>query len=395
MTGNIAFLGTELVNRYPQIKGWQVPRPVPGEAERGITERGPYEPLSQLRLASAYPVLQGYKSSAGLGYRVNFEDPIRFASMSVTAAWTPGNGHEPGGQRAHLAAQGKYLGWRAELAWNKSDFYDLFGPTKRSRKGSLARLGYDYFLVQEDPRQLVWSNEVAIYNAIDTLPQAQNVSATFTHLVTLETQLKYTDLRRSLGAVDDESGLAWTAALEGSQSDRLGAARLHAGMDFGLALPWRHSSLWSRTALGSTSGADSNPNASFYFGGFGNNRVDNGTVKRYREYGSMPGFEIDRIGARRFARQMFEWTLPPYVFEGSGTPGFHANWLRSAFFATALWTNPGDNSGRRHHDSFGAQADLRLATLYWYQMVLSAGYARGIERGQPGRNEWMVSLKIM
>ena len=32
------------------------------------------------------------------------------------------------------------------------------------------------------------------------------------------------------------------------------------------------------------------PAASFYFGAFGNNRVDNGNVKRYRAPGSMPGF---------------------------------------------------------------------------------------------------------
>ncbi len=160
---NIKFLGTEVVNRHPVVEdvagaGAQIGR----GRTRDHRARGVYEPVKQLRLANAYPVLQGYKSSAGVGYRVNFEDPIRFASVSAVAAWTPGNGDDPGGQQAHFDVQGSYLGWRAELAWNKSDFYDLFGPTKRSRKGSQAKLGYDYFLVYDDPRKLVWSNDVAL-----------------------------------------------------------------------------------------------------------------------------------------------------------------------------------------------------------------------------------------
>ena len=392
---NIKFLGAELVNRYPVVKTWQVPAPKVAEAEREITERGVYEPVKQLRLANAYPVLQGYKSSAGVGYRVNFEDPIRFASVSAVAAWTPGNGDEPGGQQAHFDLQGSYLGWRAELAWNKSDFYDLFGPTKRSRKGSQAKLGYDYFLVYDDPRKLVWSNDLAFYNKIDTLPQAQNVESGFTRLATAETQLKYSDLQRSLGAVDDERGVNWNTSLYVSRADTRYASRLRGGIDLGFALPWAHSSLWSRTAVGAASGDLDNPNASFYFGGFGNNIVDNGSVKRYRDFGSMPGFEIDEIGGRRFAKQMFEWTLPPYVFESAGTPGAHVSWMRPAVFAAALSADAGGGSGRRDVASAGGQVDFRISTLYWYEMVLSFGYARGFERSQAARTEWMVSLKVL
>ena len=38
----------------------------------------------------------------------------------------------------------RYLGWHGDFSWNRSDFYDLFGPTKRSRKGFAAQLGYDH-----------------------------------------------------------------------------------------------------------------------------------------------------------------------------------------------------------------------------------------------------------
>ncbi len=391
----IAFLGTELVKRHPVVTTWQVPPPNTVDDEKLITGRGVYAPLRELGLVNAYPVLQGYKSSAGIGYRFNFEDPIRFASASVTVAWTPGNGELPGGQRTHFDASGKYLGWRAALSWNKSDFYDLFGPTKHSRKGYAAKLGYDHILIYDDPRKLLLSANFSQFGKIDTLPEAQAVGTGFTRLTTAELKLDYTHLRRSLGAVDDEKGINWITALAANRAGDRGSALLRGGIDFGIALPLAHSSLWSRTAVGSARGHSDDPVARFYFGGFGNNVVDNGAVKRYRGYGSMPGFALDAIAGRRFAKQMLEWNLPPAVFESLGTPGFHLTWLRPAVFATALWADTGGTALRRTVSNLGTQIDLRFSTLHWYEMMLSFGYARGFERAQPSRNEWMISLKVL
>ena len=395
----IKFLGSELIAKHPELASWQVPPANTVDADAQITERGIYHPLYQLRLANAYPVLQGYKSAAGLGLRVNFEDPIRFASVSVTAAVTPSTGDLPGSQRGHLDVSARYLGWRAGLSWNKSDFYDLFGPTKRSRKGLALRLGYDHFIIYVDPRKLELVSDLAHFTQIDTLPDAQNVGSGFTRLSTAQVKLNFTDLRRSLGAVDDESGVTWTLGLSLSRAGTQTSALLRGGVDVGMALPWAHASLWSRTAAGLTEGQRSDAMAGFYFGGFGNNVVDNGPVKRYREAESLPGFAINRVSARRYARQMVELTLPPWVFESAGVPGFHATWLRPGLFATTLWTQgtpamAGPASLRRYA-SLGGQLDLRLATLHWYEMMLSAGFATGYEGSRRSGQQWMLSLKVM
>lgn len=47
------------------------------------------------------------------------------------------------------------------------------------------------------------------------------------------------------------------------------------------------------------------------------------------------------------------------------------------------------------HASVGAQLDLRLGVLHWYEMVLSAGYAAGFTGSRRVGAEWMLSLKIM
>jgi len=135
--------------------------------------------------------------------------------------------------------------------------------------------------------------------------------------------------------------------------------------------------------------------ANFYFGGFGNNYVDDKSVKRYRNYDSLPGFGIDQVSALNFVREMGEWNLPPYVFESVGTPSLHLQWARPSIFAAGLWSEPGNPSTRKSYGSLGGQVDLYFSVLHRYDMTLSAGYAVGFQGSQRVGSEWMISLKIM
>jgi len=237
--------------------------------------------------------------------------------------------------------------------------------------------------------------DLEYYDKIDVLPNAQNVGTPFSRLLTARIGWHYTNTRRSLGAVDDETGFAWDAVLKADPVGDEVPAQLRGNFDYGFALRIPHSSIWLRSAAGVGTGRRDNPVANFYFGGFGNNYVDSGSIKRYREYYSMPGFEIDEISALSFARQLVEWNLPPVVFESAGTPAFYLNWLRPAVFLTGLWTDPTDATHRNNYQSVGGQIDLRFSLLHWYEMTLSAGYAVGFKGGQRTGSEWMVSLKIL
>jgi hypothetical protein len=221
------------------------------------------------------------------------------------------------------------------------------------------------------------------------------VATTFDRLLTGEVALRYSDVRRSLGAVEDEKGVTWSAVATGHRMEDSTVTQLRGGFDAGLPLPLGHSSVWSRSAAGVANGDRNNPILNYYFGGFGNNIVDDGVVKRYREYRSMPGFEIDEIGGRTFVKQTIEWNLPPVVFESLGKPSLHLQSLRPALFAAALWTDPQDSALRKTYGSLGAQVDMRLSVLYWYDMILSTGFAAGYKGSRHSGNEWMISLKIL
>ena len=280
-------------------------------------------------------MLQGYKDAIGAGYHVNIGDRLGFAGIGITGAYTP-DASLPSSERPHFDITGRYLGWRGSLSWNRSDFYDLFGPTKRSRKGFAAKLGYDRALIFDEPRRLDVKLDLAFYDNIDTLPGYQNVPSGVTRLFTSEAGLYYTDLRRSLGAVDDEKGISASGVAHASVAEHRTTPQWLSTLDWGVALPWAHSSIWSRTAVGGSNGDRTDSLAYFYFGGFGNNYVDSNRVKRYREFYAMPGFGLNEIAGLTFAREMVDWNLPPAVFKSIGTPRFHFTWLRPAVFAAVL-----------------------------------------------------------
>ena len=207
-------------------------------------------------------------------------------------------------------------------------------------------------------------------------------------------ELNYTNTRHSLGAVDHEKGWRWDIVATADHANSETIPKLRVGLDFGFALPWKHSSIWFYNSGGIASGDRLNSLTNYYFGGFGNNYVDDGGVKRYREFYSMPGFEIDEISASDFVKSVAEWNLPPIRFESVGTPGFFLSWVRPAIFVSGLVADPGE-AFERTYVSAGFQIDLRFTLVHRLPMTLSAGYAAGFRNGTRVDNEIMFSLKIL
>jgi len=165
--------------------------------------------------------------------------------------------------------------------------------------------------------------------------------------------------------------------------------------DFGIPLWWKHSSIWFRNSAGVAFGEPLDEFANFFFGGFGNNYVDRGDIKRYRKEYAMPGFELNEIFGRNFYRSMVELNLPPVRFRRVGTPGFYLSWARPAVFATALVTNNDTSALKQDVYNVGVQVDLRFTILSRMDMSLSLGYAVARGKGVDQSDEFMISLKIL
>jgi hypothetical protein len=393
----VTFLGEQVAAKYPEVRGWVAAPPVSMTYESKIMRQGTYKRMRELSLESLIPVIEGYKDSVGLGLGARFSDPVGYDWLSVDTSYSPDDGL-PAKERLHFSAAGRHKEWTAGAAWNGADFYDLFGPTKRSRAGYNGYMGYDRALVYDPPQRVDFIAKVAYFGGLDALPGFQKVTSPSKNLFTAEAGLVSSDTRHSPGAVDEETGHIWSlkAHAYGAAGDLIPS--LAGTFDVGFPLALDHSSVWLRSGASISAGTRSNPLANFYLGGFGNNYVDSGShggAQRYRELLSMPGFDLDALNGKSLVKSTLEWCLPPLRFEALGSPGFYASWVRPEVFVSALETDPDNRALRRSVHDVGAQLDLQLHVMHRLSMMLSVGAARGFTAGGLGRSEFMLSLQVL
>jgi len=400
----ISFLGTEVVRKFPELKEWPVGSPADIPLDKMITHEGTYSGLENLGLESFYPIVEGYKDEVAVGFNTTFSDPLLLDTISFSASHSI-DSSLPSSEDLHAQIEWRHVvakatplagSWTVALRHNPADFYDLFGPTKQGLKGQSGSVTYEKTLVYDQPREMNLKVDLSHYTNLDRLPRYQNVSTTFDRLSTFSASLEYEHLRRSLGAVDDEKGFRWHLGTSASYVDGDTIPKIGAEFDFGFALPWKHSSIWFRNAAGGAFGDADDEFANFFFGGFGNNYVDRGVVKRYREFYAMPGFELNEVPGRNFYRGMLEWNLPPVRFENVGGSRFYLSWARPALFVSTLTTNLDDSDFKQEVQSAGFQVDFRFTILSRLDMTLSLGYAKGFGSSPiEDDEEYMASLKIL
>ncbi len=389
----INYLGQEVVDRHEIVKEWIVGSPARVDLDRVTTYNGSYQPLRQIRMSSVYPVLEGYKESMAGGVRFNFADPLGLHAINLTVAATSDEDLDDD-ESFHVRLGWEHAPWKVRLRWNATDFYDLFGPTKTSRKGHSAIVSYGNYLVYERPRTLDYTITAAYHGGLDTLPDYQNIQAPFEEYATAGARLEYSNMRRTIGAVDYEKGVGWELAANAALVDSDLFPRISGTFDRGFMLPIDHSSIWVRAAAGKSWGERDNVFSSFFFGGFGNNWVDWGEVRRYRSADSFPGLEINEAGGTDYAKGTVEWTLPPLRFRRVGVPGLYTNWARLALFTSGLATDLGRSDDQQELWNAGGQVDVSLVIFSTLESTFSVGYAKAFDHGASS-DEFMISLKLL
>jgi hypothetical protein len=397
----ITFLGTELIKKHPVLEEWNTATKPPIPYDTIPKKEGKYGFGGGLKVESIYPMLQGYKDSQAIGFRLNLSDPLELNHIVLTGSYSP-NGSVEDNERVHLMAEYERYDWKLRGTLNSADFYDLFGPTKTGRKGYVVRLERKKSLVYDEPRKLDLTIGGSYSGNLDRLPAYQNIVVDVTKLAAIDARLVYSNVTGSMGRVDDEKGTKAEVMAETDVVDGKAVFGMYGTFDQGIPL-FPHSSVWLRTAAGFSPNDPNNLFANFYFGGFGNNYVDYRPEKRYRESYAFPGIDLNEVGGRNFAKAMIEWTLPPLRFARMGTPGFYATWLRPAVFVSALGANldapatapEGATAVRHVVTNVGAQVDLRFTVLSNLDLTLSVGGAMAFEEGRGPRREAMVSLKIL
>lgn len=390
----INFLGQEIVEKHPIVKTWMAPPPSIINIDSMKTNSGNYYPLKHFSLSSFYPIVEGYKNYIAYGFRFNFSDPIGFHNLFLSTSYIPNLGVKKS-ERFHAKLNYSYLEWNFESTYNKADFYDIFGPTKVSRKGYSIALKYKKNLLYDIPKRIDYTLNLRWFGNLQRLPDYQNISTSFDKLLNFNANYTNQELWTSLGGVDYEKGYKWEIANNNNYVNKKLFSQFYSTFDLGIPLFLNHSSIWFRSAAGISFGNKLNPFSNYYFGGFGNNWIDNQSEKQYRNYYSFPGVELNSISGHNFGKLLFEWNLPPLRFKNFGFPIFYVTWARTSVFSSGIITNIDDLNLQHKLINFGGQIDFKFIILSHLKTTLSFGYVFSFEKNMKRTNELMISLKIL
>jgi hypothetical protein len=388
----IRYLGNEVAMRHEIVRDWILGSPTDVDLDAVTVYSGDYRGLANVRLSSAYPIVEGYKDQVAVGARLNFTDPAWLHHLSLAWSFSPDSDEN---ERPHVRAKYRHGRWTVTGAYNRACFYDLFGPTKEGRKGYSLGASYSRRLFDEAPHALSFNVSASTYGDLERLPDAQNIEASYDNFQTGAAELVYSNLQGTIGSVEAERGVMARLSLSDFYVRSDHKVKLRTDLARGFTLPMEHSSLWLMTSFGYAFGDVYDPFANFYFGGFGNNWVDNGSINRYRQYYSFPGTELNSIAGTTYAKGTVEWALPPVRFKRFGFPAAYANWARLSLFTSGITANPHEKHHESRLASVGAQLNIKLVLFSSLRSTLSAGYAGAFEEGWAPETEYMFSLNIL
>ncbi|NND24454.1 MAG: hypothetical protein HKO00_00380 [Flavobacteriaceae bacterium] len=429
----IEFLGNKTVEKYPELEDWRVdvPNSQNFDDESIQAKTGIYIPKKEIKLNYAYPTIIGYKNKIGVGYNFKLQDPLGLKALDVSIAYTPNqwennldDSQSDIEKDEEFHASVKYS--TAKLSgllsgkydfyahYNQADFYDLFGPTKRSRKGINLGLEYTQSLIFDNPKNLDLRIGASAYYGLNQSPEFQQINFENQDFNTnlfynIYSSLSYRNLKGSVGAVDAEKGIKSSLTVSNSITEGNFFPRIIGSLDIGFQLPLNHTSFWVRTAFGNSFSKNINPFTRFGFASFGNNYIDNAASKMYRGSFAFPGLRYDSeksIIARRFFKTTLELALPPIRYRKLGFFNMFATHSHATIFTSSLFTH---NYGptitddevitaeyNEQFQNIGFQIDTKLVLFSHLSSTFSFGWARAFEIGNDNKsyNEWMVSLKF-
>lgn len=391
----ITYLGQKIYNKYPEVENWTLPSPLKINLDSIKVVEKRYRPVSELKMAGAYPIIQGYKNYVAAGYRLNFMDPMGLNSLNLKLSFTA-NDSLPRKQIPHISAEYNFWNLTFTANYNYADFYDLFGPTKFSRAGYSFSTKYYKLINRFAPKKTDFYIKLTAYGDLETLPGYQNIASDYRNLFVGTMNFHKSYLRKSLGAIEPEQGYDWNIYAYSSLAKQTFYPQLINNFDMGFLLPLRNSSIWLRTSVGQSFGQSDKTNSYFYFGGFGNNYLDYRSSQQYREMSSFPGMQIDAISAMNYGKLAMDLNLKPVRFRKFGFKGLYSTYGRLSLFSMGLFTNVGyDQPQLRqlNYYSSGAQLDFEIVLFSLLKSTFSLGYSKAYGESQQG-NQFMVSLKL-
>lgn len=367
-----------------------------------------YKPIKEMAFQGAYPLISGFSDidswnnvTPVLGYGINFSDPLAFNTIKLFLGMSPWS-NNPWKNRLHASVEFHSGFWNFAASWNKPDFYDLFGPTRVSRKGYDIGISYERSYSTMAPFQWNWDASVNAYGDMDALPLYQNVSVdkSVNSFYTASAGIGASKTRTSLGGTMPEQGYILGLSGYSYLADGKFYPSMTLTMQKGVLLPvMRNTCAWLRMAVGQNFGDSDSVFGNTYFGGFRNNYVDYRPANRYRTVTALPGMRIDNVEAHSFCKFTGDLSLQPFRFRNTGSLCLYPTYAQLSLFASDLMANPWGNQSFSNYISLGTQLNVEIVLCNYMKTTVSFGYAHCLSqtRAVPSRQggEWLISIKLL
>lgn len=392
---SIEFLANRVHRKNPVVEEWSLPPAPRQDFDSTRMSEGIYHPVKRMKLINAFPDMAGFKKTVAVGYRFNFRDMVGLSDLTLFVGGSPWSSYQDK-QKVHAQLDWRYMNWKFSAAYNKTNFYDLFGPTLRSRAGYSAGIVYERMNSLRTPFKINYGAGIHTYGDLEVLPQYQNVSTAIRNLHAATAKFGISKLRKTLGGVEDETGYEWKITGSSMLANGKVYPDLVSEQSYGVLVPGiRNTCFWIRNSMGQSFGNKKSELSKFYFGGFRNNYVDWQPAEQYRNLTAFPGVEIDEIPARNFVKTMGELNLKPIRLNNFGATWLYPTYIKSTLFSTHLLTDFDNPDYRRNIVNFGLQIDIQLVLFTYMKTTWSAGYAIKTEEGTNRQDQFMFSLKLL
>jgi len=352
-----------------------------------------YSGLGSLKFHSFFPTISGFQDQKVVGFFSHLADPLFTHDLSLEFGFSPfdNKAAEP---NYHFRAKYEYnKRYSLTVKHNAATFYDLFNDRKAGLIGTQLGIGNTHYWQFDNPHKIKQTIELTYFTGIKAIND-NVIDVLNSDFFIFESSLNSRSVRRAIGSVDSESGYDWT--LTGMTL----ASRLEdPQVAYGLHFQWTRFTtwVWPHNVVVLTLGGGLLVNrydlaiGRFYFGGFGNRRLEHKPVKQYRELFRFSGIPIYSLSTERFAKVMIEHAFPPVR---AGRPRIWKHFLSHAY---ASWFAQGlilDAKPANKWLSLGTQVNFVFNHWFNLESTLSFGLARAFST-QRKSNEWFLSFKLL
>lgn len=382
----IHYRGQQVIEKYPELRKWRL-KPDPKILADKKLEGEKYHGLFNLQKTAFIPTIASYAQQTALGVYWEMKDPLEEHRLFVKTgiSQSPDSGYD-----IHLNSAYEYRDiFKIGLQHLPTSFYDLANQREVRRVNNGIFTEYKKLWLFDRPKTLEqWFSIGWNQWKYDDFGK-ESTEKTLSY----GTGFQGINLRSTIGSVDAEKGYEWNANLRKTHLTddfATNATTLFGEFNWFTPVFVPHNIFRVQTAAGKSWG-DFIGAGRFYFEGFGNQLLEEGTNRRYRQIENFPGLADNSQIADRFAKFTVE-NIFPSVKIGKR---FGDSYLRRAdvsVFHQRLYSEFEDTSTQYYN--LGLQSNWYFTNFYTIDATLSLGFARAWDQAGDAYDEFFLYIKL-